>query len=92
MGQVKASQTGIWMAMTASANVISWQAAAITLAALIISGVMQLLNEWQRRKTIKELISGAQSGTVVVLSDSPGGQTLKARLESRPSRQPDVGP
>ena len=35
----------------ATASMISWQAAAMTLATVAASGVLWLLTEWQRRQT-----------------------------------------
>ena len=43
----------MWIAIATAANVISWHAAAVMLAAMVISGVLGLLAEWQRRLTIK---------------------------------------
>jgi magnesium-transporting ATPase (P-type) len=73
MAQVRPWQTGAWVAVTATAGVISWQAAAITVVVVVVSGVLRLLTEWQRRKTLTALMRGAPEGTVVVLSDSPSG-------------------
>jgi hypothetical protein len=48
---MRASRAGIWAGPTATASVISWQAAAMTLATVAVSGVLRLLTEWQRRQT-----------------------------------------
>jgi hypothetical protein len=73
----------MWFAVAATANVISWQAAMIGLAALVVCGVLRLLNEWQRRKTVTALTSGAPEGTVVMLTDSPDGHAVKASMGPR---------
>ena len=82
-----ASRTCAWVGLTATASVISWQAAAITLAALAISGVLRLLTEWQRRKTFLALIAGASEGIIVEQQDTSGGQSMKVSLDSSASRQ-----
>ncbi len=59
----------------------------MTLAALVVSGVLRLLTEWQRRQTFTALMTGAPEGTVVIQDDSPEGQSMRASLGSALSRQ-----
>jgi hypothetical protein len=77
----------MWAAMTTAANVISWHAAAMTLVALVVSGVLRMLTEWQRRQTFRVLMAGAPEGTVVTQHDSRGGLSMRASLGSPPSRR-----
>lgn len=91
MTQVRASQAGTWAAMTIAANTISWQAAAMTLAALVVSGVLRLLAEWQRRQTFMALMVGAPEGTVVIQHEDRGGQSMRARLGSTLSWRSSAG-
>jgi cation transport ATPase len=84
-------RSGIWIGITATANVVSWQAAAMVLAAMVVSGVLRLLAEWQRRQTIKALMARVPEGTVVVLGDTPAGQSMRASLGPGPSRRPNAG-
>jgi hypothetical protein len=80
----------MWAAMTVTANVISWQAAAMTLAVLVVSGVLRLLTEWQRRLTFTALMIGAPEGTVVIQHDSTGEQSMRASLGSPLPRRSSV--
>jgi hypothetical protein len=88
MAQVRMWQTGAWVAVTASANVISWQAAATTVAVLVVSGVLRLLTEWQRRKTLTALMTAAKEGAVVIVNDGPSGQYMRASVGASVRRQP----
>jgi hypothetical protein len=74
------TRASAWVASIATANVISWQAAALILGALVVSGLLGLLNEWQRRKTIQALISSAPEGAIVVLTEAPAGQSVTVRM------------
>jgi hypothetical protein len=85
MAQVRASWT--WIAVPTAAGAISWQAATLTLAALVVSGVLRLLTEWQRRQTIKVLMAGAREGAVLDLRDTAAGQSMKVNLTTVPSLQ-----
>jgi hypothetical protein len=69
---------------------ISWQAAVMTLAALVVSGVLRLLTEWQRRQTFLALIVRAPEDTMMEQHDTPGGQSMKVSLGSSASRQPSA--
>jgi hypothetical protein len=91
MRQVRASGTGMWVGVTTTAALVSWHAAAATLIAMVVSGVLRLLTEWQRRRTIRALMAGAPVGTVLIVSDSPTRQFMKASLGSGPSLQPNSG-
>lgn len=73
--------------MTFSASMVSWQAAALTLAALVVCSVLRLLTEWQRRETFKALMAGAPEGTTVTQHDGPEGQSMRVALGSPLSRQ-----
>jgi hypothetical protein len=54
---------------------------------LVISGVLQLLAEWQRRQTFVALVSAAPKGTIVVQHDAVGGQTMEVKLGPPASRR-----
>jgi hypothetical protein len=81
----------MWIAITATASTVSWQTASIVLAALVVPGVLRLLAEWQRRQTIRVLMARVPEGTVVTLSDTPAGQSMKASLGTGPSRRQNAG-
>jgi len=81
----------MWMVTTAAANVVSWQAATLTLAALVVSGVLRLLTEWQRRKTFTALLNGTREGIVVEMNDGPAGDSITATVGSVPPPQPTIG-
>lgn len=85
---MRAMRTSAWAGLTATTGVISWQAAAMTLAALAVSGVLRLLTEWQRRQTFLTLITRAPEGTMVEQQDTHGGQSMKVSLGSSASRRP----
>lgn len=87
---VRTLRAGVWTGLTATAGVISWQVAAITASALVASGVLRLLTEWQRRATLRALLAGAPEGTVVMEGDTPGGQFMKMTLGSPVSQRPSA--
>ena len=87
---MRASRTCVWAGLTAAAEVISWQAAAMALAALTISGVLRLLTEWQRRKTFLALMARASGNIMVEQQDTPRGQSMKVSLGSAVSRRPSA--
>jgi len=91
MKQVGVFQSGVYVAMTVAASTISWQAAVLTVAAMLISGVLRLLGEWQRRQTFVALMSRAMEGIDVVQNDTPGSQFMKVRTVTVPSRRPSTG-
>jgi hypothetical protein len=85
---IRASRAGGWAGLTtAGASVISWQAGSLMLAALVVSGVLRLLTEWQRRKTLLALLSGAPQGSRVIRQDTSGGQLMKVSVGSSASRR-----
>lgn len=88
MTQVRTTQADMLMGLTVTAGVISWQAAAVTLAALLVSGVLRLLTEWQRRQTIKALMSGVAKGTTVVVSEDQDGHSFRLSRDPVPARRP----
>jgi hypothetical protein len=55
---------------------ISWHAALLALAILVVSGALRLFTEWQRRKTFILLLEHSPKDTVIVQQDGPGGQTM----------------
>jgi hypothetical protein len=63
----------------------------MTLAALVLSGVLRLLAEWQRRRTIQALLARVPEGTEVVLSDTPTGQSMRLGLASRQPKRSRSG-
>jgi hypothetical protein len=89
MAHARSTHTGMWVVMTASAGLISWQAAAMTLAATVICETLRLLTAWQRRQAIEVLMTRAPEGTVVVLSGSPAGQSMRASLGRRAAQRSD---
>jgi hypothetical protein len=58
-------------------GVISWRAALLALAILVVRGMLRLFTEWQRRQTFTALLRDAPDGTVIVQHDGPGGQAMK---------------
>ena len=87
---MRGSQTCVWTGLTATAGVISWQAAAMTLAALAVSGVLRLLTEWQRRQTFLAMIAKAPEDIMVEQQDTPRGQSMKVSQGSSVSRRPSA--
>ena len=86
-----ASRAGLWAGLTVTTSVLSWQAAALTVAALVVSGVLGLFAEWQRRKTLLALITSAPPGTVVLQGDTAGGHSMKVIQSSSASRRVPPG-
>lgn len=78
--------------LTATANVISWQAAMFTLAALVVAGVLRLCTERQRRQTLLALVIRAPEGTVVMQQDDPDGLALRLTLGRSATRRISRGP
>jgi hypothetical protein len=60
-----------------ASGVITWRVALAVLAILATGAVLQLLTEWQRRKTFGSLLASAPAGTVVIQRDGPEGETMK---------------
>jgi hypothetical protein len=87
---MRASQTYAWAGLTATAGVLSWQAAAMTLAALAVSGVLRLLAEWQRRQTFLALIARAPEDIMVEQQDTSGGQSMRVSQGPSVSRRPSA--
>jgi hypothetical protein len=71
----------VWVGAVAS-GLISWRAAALALAILVVSGTLRLFTEWQRRKTFTWLVAHVPEGTIIVQQDSPGGQTMTVAMGS----------
>ncbi|MEU9020384.1 hypothetical protein [Actinomadura sp. NPDC048394] len=67
-------------------GLVSWRAAAMVVAILVVSGVMRILLEWQRRRTFAALMADAPPGTVVVQRDRPGEQTMRVTLGGQTRR------
>jgi hypothetical protein len=77
--------------MTLTANVVSWHAAAFTLAALVVSGVLQLLIERQRQQARRAVVTSVPEGTVVVIEhDGREGCCTGTGLVAQVSRQSPV--
>jgi hypothetical protein len=75
--------------MALTANVVSWRAAAVGLAALVVSGVLQLLIERQRQHAFKAVVTGGPEDKVVVMQYSgTEGRYMRASLSIPVSRQP----
>jgi hypothetical protein len=81
-----------WPVLTATANVISWQAAMFTLAALVVVGVLRLCTERQRRQTLLALVTRAPEGTVVMQQDGPEGHAMRLTLGRSATRCISRGP
>lgn len=78
--------------MTLTANVVSWHAAAFTLTALVVSGVLQLLVERQRQQALRATVTSLPEGTVVVIEHDGWREChMGVGLVSQASRQPDFG-
>jgi lipase chaperone LimK len=48
------------------AQAVSWKSACVMLSALVLTGLLRLLSEWQRRQTLVDLVERAPGGTVVI--------------------------
>ncbi|TMR01754.1 hypothetical protein ETD83_14065 [Actinomadura soli] len=75
---------GVWWtaASAAVANAISWQVGAVMVVGLVAHGTFSLLGEWQRRKTFRELVAEAPTGTVVRQEDDLRGRSMTVTLGS----------
>jgi hypothetical protein len=62
------------------AHVTSWKAAILFLGGLVIGVVGRLLAEWQRRKTLVDVIQRAPSGTVIVQGRGRGGPAMRIEV------------
>jgi hypothetical protein len=89
MTPARVSQDVSRAALSAMANVVSWQAAVITLVALLAPGIIRLLLELLRRRTFATLVADATEGTVVEQRDGPGGQSMKVTVGRRNRRSPE---
>ncbi|MDX3109418.1 hypothetical protein ACIBO5_12750 [Nonomuraea angiospora] len=67
-------------------GIISWRAAMMLLAIVVLNGAFRIIIEWQRRRTFVALMAGALPGTVVVQQDGPEGQTMRVTLGTRRPR------
>jgi hypothetical protein len=75
MKLMRTSGRAMWMG-AAACGVISWQAAVVALAIVVVGGALRLFTEWQRRKTFRSLLRGAPEGTIIAQQDGPGGQVM----------------
>ena len=55
--------------VSAMAHAGSWQAEALALAFLLTEGLIRLLFEWQRRRTLRVLLGQAPAGTRITQRD-----------------------
>lgn len=83
-------QGSAWAVLTAT--VVSWQAAVLMLAALVVAGVLRLLAEQQRRRTLLALVANAPEGTVVMQQDGPDGQAMRVTFGRASTRPVSSGP
>jgi hypothetical protein len=84
--------SGTWGAVTLTANVVSWHAAAFTLAALAVSGALRLLVERQRQQAFKAMVSGGPGDGVLMMEhDGLKARYMRAGLPSRPPRHSPGG-
>jgi|SRR5580704_87442 hypothetical protein len=58
-------------------GMVSWHAGIITLGAVLVTGVLRLLTEWQRRTTLIALMRNAPAGTVVLRHDRDTGDAAR---------------
>jgi hypothetical protein len=81
MMQLRARQSGVLGSVSLMAGVVSWHAAIFMLAALTVSGGLQLLIERQRQHAFRAMVSRAPEGAVMVMQDGgPGGRYMRASL------------
>jgi hypothetical protein len=64
------------LGVVAAPGVVSWQAALLALAILVVGGAPRLFTEWQRRETFTSLLRNTPDGAIIVQQDGPGGQTM----------------
>jgi hypothetical protein len=70
------------LGVVAAAGVISWQAALLALAILVVGGASRLFTEWQRRETFTSLLRNTPDGTIIVQQNGPGEQTMRVTWSS----------
>jgi hypothetical protein len=63
-----------------SAHAVSWRSMAFFSAALIIGSVTRLLAEWQRRKTLIEVIRHARGKIVVTQGRGRNGPAMRIEV------------
>lgn len=71
---------GPWVAGSAGVVVLHTLAWPYAAAAITAAALYRLLAEWQRRKTLIELVSRAPANTTVVLERGPGGPAMWVKV------------
>ena len=66
----------------------SWVAGGIVLLFVILRGLQRLLFEWQRRKTLMELLDHAPPGSEIIHVDGARGARMKVTVGASPDRPP----
>jgi len=69
-------------------GIVSWHAGIIALSAVIATGVLRLLAEWQRRTTLIELVRSAPPKTVVHQEDKDTGDSIRVWVGDGVQQQP----
>jgi hypothetical protein len=72
--------SGWAVAAGAATSLVSWQAAGIVLALGVMSGVLDLLKEWQWRRTLAMLVAHAPIGTVVTERTDQDGRSMRVAV------------
>ena len=69
---------------------VSWLAGGIVLLFVILRGVQRLLFEWQRRKTLIELLKHASPGSEIIHVDGARGARMKVTVGASPDQAPGL--
>lgn len=69
-----------WAAASAGGGALHALAWPYTAAVLAATALYRLLAEWQRRKTLIDLVSRAPANTIVVLEKGPGGPAMWVKV------------
>ncbi|MEU6040588.1 hypothetical protein ABZ801_34830 [Actinomadura sp. NPDC047616] len=64
--------------------VVSWQVGLMVLGAFVTCGAWRLLGQRQRQATLREVLSRASAGTVVVYEDGPDGHSVRIWSSDQP--------
>lgn len=88
MTGVRALQGALGAVLIAASNTVSWQAAMITLVALLAPGVTRLVLESLRRRTFASMLAEMPEGTVIEQRDGPGEPSMKVTVGPGSRRPP----
>jgi hypothetical protein len=68
----------------------SWLAGGVALLFIILRGLQRLLFEWQRRKTLIELLDKAPAGSEIIHVDGARGARMKVTVGGNSDRAPGL--